>query len=285
MLSNGSVRVMINANGNDNCFPDYNPFRQDRDAGGTGNDYKFTGNEWDAESGLHYFWHRFYDPEIGRFVQVDPMWIKFPNMTSYHYCVNNPTIYTDFAGLDTHYCDINLDHWIYVYGKWSGNKGESIDGTESNSNGGYSGVSGSWANQGQVSMSNHTERINVREMQISQQEKLLKLDPSLARYGLQQQMVATSIVIQMASGVYILPANSALVDILLARGGKIVTVSTTFVTNIALRSKVFYNSNANYINDIGLSYLTRYGIEYLPSTFTGKAIHIGIGYYDAYIKK
>ncbi len=74
-----------------------------------GNDYKFTGKEWDDESGLHYFWHRFFDPEIGGGIQVEPMWMKYPSLTPYQYCpirdscwsVNNPLTFIDPDGKQT----------------------------------------------------------------------------------------------------------------------------------------------------------------------------------------
>ena len=37
-------------------------------------DYGFQGRRLDPESGLLYFRHRYYDPELGRFVQRDPVW-------------------------------------------------------------------------------------------------------------------------------------------------------------------------------------------------------------------
>lgn len=36
------------------------------------NFYTFTGREFDKESGLHYYRARYYDPEVGRFLTVDP---------------------------------------------------------------------------------------------------------------------------------------------------------------------------------------------------------------------
>ena len=40
----------------------------------SGLDYGFQGRRLDPESGLLYFRHRYYDPELGRFVQRDPVW-------------------------------------------------------------------------------------------------------------------------------------------------------------------------------------------------------------------
>ncbi|MBU0711986.1 hypothetical protein KJ762_02695 [bacterium] len=68
------------------------------DASGTGNEYKFTGKEWDEESDWFYSWHRYYDPALGMFRQVDPLWYKYPSLAPYHYCKNNPFKYVNPDG-------------------------------------------------------------------------------------------------------------------------------------------------------------------------------------------
>ncbi|MCF6239025.1 MAG: hypothetical protein L3J79_09520, partial [Candidatus Marinimicrobia bacterium] len=68
-------------------------------ATGTGNKYKFTGKERDSELGLDYSWHRFYDWEVGRFTQVDPLWQEYPSSSPYVYVANNPLKYVDLTGL------------------------------------------------------------------------------------------------------------------------------------------------------------------------------------------
>jgi len=42
---------------------------------------------------------RLYDPEIGRFLAIDPLLDVQPSQTPYHYCFNNPTSFTDPTGL------------------------------------------------------------------------------------------------------------------------------------------------------------------------------------------
>lgn len=58
------------------------------DACGTGNEYKFTSKEWDDESGLYYFWHCFYNPEIGRFIQVNRFCGWYPSASPYVYTLD-----------------------------------------------------------------------------------------------------------------------------------------------------------------------------------------------------
>jgi RHS repeat-associated protein len=40
--------------------------------GSSSNKFGFTGHPMDAETGLHYFKARYYDPELGRFISQDP---------------------------------------------------------------------------------------------------------------------------------------------------------------------------------------------------------------------
>jgi RHS repeat-associated protein len=64
---------------------------------------RFTGQVFDAESGLYYYNARYYDPELGRFIQPDTKVPDFSNPQSYNrysYCVNDPLRYTDPTGHD-----------------------------------------------------------------------------------------------------------------------------------------------------------------------------------------
>lgn len=69
---------------------------------------RYTGQILDEETGLYYYNARYYDAEMGRFVQADTEFATgSPDsqaLNRYSYCVNNPLVFTDptgnFLGLD-----------------------------------------------------------------------------------------------------------------------------------------------------------------------------------------
>ena len=69
--------------------------------------YKYSGKELDEENGLdwYYFGARYYDPEIGRFLSVDPLANSEHNLSlsPYHYVSNNPIAFIDPFGEDWFY--------------------------------------------------------------------------------------------------------------------------------------------------------------------------------------
>ncbi len=62
------------------------------------NNLRFSGQYYDAETGLHYNWHRFYDPETGRYVSPDPIGLA-GGMNLYGYVHNDPVNFIDPEGL------------------------------------------------------------------------------------------------------------------------------------------------------------------------------------------
>ena len=63
------------------------------------NPFKYTGRELDEETGLYYYRARYYDPEIGRFLQEDPIGFEGGDINLYVYVSNNPVNLTDPLGL------------------------------------------------------------------------------------------------------------------------------------------------------------------------------------------
>ena len=109
----GTSRVMVQAGQTSPCYnADFYPFGGERIAkGSTGQpintcpqNYKFTGKERDAESGLDNFGARYMSSQYGRFMQPDPLlnsgqpWNP-QSWNRYAYTENNPLRYTDPTGL------------------------------------------------------------------------------------------------------------------------------------------------------------------------------------------
>jgi RHS repeat-associated protein len=52
--------------------------------------YLFNTKELDEETGMYYYGARYYDSRISLWLGVDPMWEKYPEISPYAYCLNNP---------------------------------------------------------------------------------------------------------------------------------------------------------------------------------------------------
>lgn len=59
---------------------------------------RLPGQIEDAETGLHYNWHRYYDPETGRYVTRDPVGLK-GGVNAYSYGDASPVMVSDPRGL------------------------------------------------------------------------------------------------------------------------------------------------------------------------------------------
>jgi RHS repeat-associated protein len=69
--------------------------------------YKFNGKELDEETGLYYYGARYYDPRVSIWLSVDPLAEKYPNVSPYVYCFNNPVLYVDPDGRDPRIIFVN----------------------------------------------------------------------------------------------------------------------------------------------------------------------------------
>jgi RHS repeat-associated protein len=63
--------------------------------------YRYAGKEKDDESGLYYFHARYYGSMVGIFISVDPKFEKYPDVSPYAYCLNNPINCFDPTGKQT----------------------------------------------------------------------------------------------------------------------------------------------------------------------------------------
>ncbi|MDO7908785.1 RHS repeat-associated core domain-containing protein [Paenibacillus sp. JX-17] len=72
--------------------------------------FSYSGEYWDAVTGLQYLRTRWYDPDLGRFIQKDTFegFMNRPSsLNPYVYVENNPTTYVDPTGEATQYCALN----------------------------------------------------------------------------------------------------------------------------------------------------------------------------------
>jgi len=63
------------------------------------NSFRYTGREFDSETGLYYYRARYYDPNVGRFLSEDPLSWNGDGINFYPYVANNPQNYNDPWGL------------------------------------------------------------------------------------------------------------------------------------------------------------------------------------------
>lgn len=76
----------------------YWPFGEVRSVSGSASiNLRAPGQYFLIESGLHYNWHRHYDPSIGRYIQPDPLGLV-DGPSVYAYAEGNPLSYTDPDG-------------------------------------------------------------------------------------------------------------------------------------------------------------------------------------------
>ncbi len=108
---NGSTDIVTNADGAPVARFVYEPFGRvnsdltdldpDRNGVHYGEQFMFTGQELERETGLYNYKARLYDPETGRFLQPDPVHTEragFDNWDRYQYANNNPVNFTDPTG-------------------------------------------------------------------------------------------------------------------------------------------------------------------------------------------
>ena len=100
----GDVMQIVDANGTKVAEYDYDPYGTIISATGTMaevNPLRYRGYYYDTETELYYLQSRYYDPEIGRFINADSytstgQGILGNNM--FAYCLNNPILLDDHAG-------------------------------------------------------------------------------------------------------------------------------------------------------------------------------------------
>ena len=74
--------------------------------------YTFSGKERDEETGYSYFGARYYNSSYSIWLSVDPMSDKYPSLSPYAYCGNNPVKLVDPNGEE-----IDIDGYRYMPGQ------------------------------------------------------------------------------------------------------------------------------------------------------------------------
>jgi RHS repeat-associated protein len=98
----GGINVLSDFNGARLQLNEYDPWgKVSRAEGNTEPTHRFTGQELDPESGIHYYGGRYYDQGLGRFISPDPF-VQDPddpqNLNRYAYVLNSPQNYIDPNG-------------------------------------------------------------------------------------------------------------------------------------------------------------------------------------------
>jgi len=99
----GSSSLITDASGDIVQHLEYVPFGETfiderRSASSWTTPYQFSGKERDEETGLLYFGARYQDSKYGIWYSVDPLAEKYPNISSYVYCADNPVKFIDPNG-------------------------------------------------------------------------------------------------------------------------------------------------------------------------------------------
>ena len=100
----GDVLRLVDADGSTVAAYTYDPYGKVLTATGTIaslNPLRYRGYYFDSETGLYYVSSRYYDPEIGRFINADSQLNQKDGILGYNmfaYCHNNPIMYSDPTG-------------------------------------------------------------------------------------------------------------------------------------------------------------------------------------------
>lgn len=100
----GTTSAVADGNGNVIARIAYRPYGEIVSTNSVGSNivtHKFTGKEFDQESGLYDFGPRIYDPSVGRFIEADtiiPNPMDSRSYNRYAYALGNPVRYTDPSG-------------------------------------------------------------------------------------------------------------------------------------------------------------------------------------------
>ena len=101
----GDVIRLVDVNGNTAAYYEYDPYGNAIKASGSHaniNPLRYRGYVYDTESGFYYLQSRYYDPELGRFLNADALVSTGQGLLGnnmFAYCGNNPVNWSDSLGL------------------------------------------------------------------------------------------------------------------------------------------------------------------------------------------
>jgi RHS repeat-associated protein len=105
-------------------------------AGSLTNSFRYTGREFDPESGLYYYRARYFDPQAGKFVSEDP--IEFlGGVNFYAYVHNDPVDFFDPTGLKDYNEQETLTLLTQAYGEATAGRIQGLKNIYNNSRGKY----------------------------------------------------------------------------------------------------------------------------------------------------
>ena len=82
--------------------------------------YTFSAKEKDSETGLSYFGSRYYSSDLSIWLSVDPMARKYPSLSPYVYCADNPVRVVDPNGEE-------IGDYFSLSGRYLGSDGKNDD--------------------------------------------------------------------------------------------------------------------------------------------------------------
>jgi len=99
----GSVIALTNSSGVVVTQYNYSPFGHTEVIGiDIDQPFRFTGREYDSETGLYYYRARYYSPDMKRFISEDPLRFAAGDVNWYAYVGSNPVNFTDPLGLESY---------------------------------------------------------------------------------------------------------------------------------------------------------------------------------------
>ena len=128
----GSTSYITSASGEITQFISYLPYGEvfTEQHSGWDSPNKFNAKELDTETGLYYYGARYYDPKTARWISPDPFAEKYPEISPYVYCSNNPVIYSDPDGKEITFPNTGNVITIKLTGKLVNNTGKEYSPAE-----------------------------------------------------------------------------------------------------------------------------------------------------------